>query len=114
MWGECEQEILESLVSEGYSLEEVQKLIRKLRKDRIKTIRAVYWQKIVWGIIIISVGVYLVLSLWPRYQDYPPRTRKGVVFMSATPVVIGIWQLMKGLIGVMTAPNRRDSISDIE
>jgi hypothetical protein len=113
MWGDRDEDILESLGAKGYSIDEARRILREARREREKTIRAVYWPRIAWGLVFIAVGVGLVWLVWFLTEGYTVWSGRAVI-LPAAPVVFGLWRFLSGLIGVMTASSRTGSVAEID
>lgn len=113
MWGDRDEDILESLIAKEYSIDEARRLLREARQERVKTIRAVYWPRIAWGLVFIAIGVGFVWLVWFLTEGYTVWSGRSVI-LPAAPAAFGFWRLLGGLIGVMTASSRTGSVAEIE
>jgi hypothetical protein len=113
MWGDRDEDILESIAAQGFSIDEARSVLSEARREREKTIRAVYWPRIAWGLGFIVVGCGLVWLVWTLTEGYTVWSGRAVI-LPALPVAFGLWRFLGGLIGVMTASSRTGSIAEID
>jgi hypothetical protein len=113
LWGEEKPGILESLRDKGFSENEAESIFNEAHQERIVSIRAIYWKRIVWGLSFIGLGVGLVSGTWFLTEGYTVWSGRAVV-LPAAPVAYGAWKFLNGLIGVCTAGSRSGPVADID
>lgn len=121
MWGEDSEEIIESLIAQGFSAEDAAHLVDLAMRDRVRTIREIFWPRVAWGSLLSVAGAVVFWIGWTLTDfDWVMRTRRAssvafTLFSFPTAAVIyGLWMFSNGLIGVMTASSRTGAIADMD
>ncbi|MBU6327176.1 MAG: hypothetical protein KGQ89_06070, partial [Verrucomicrobia bacterium] len=111
IWGDLDEVILESLAAQVCSIDEASRLLRDERRERVKSIPAIYWPRMTRGLVFIAVGVGLIGLTWTLTKGYTVWSSRAVM-LPAAPAAFGVWRLLGGLIGILTASSRTGSVAD--
>lgn len=114
MWGDRDEDILHDLAAKGISEDYAKVLIEPEKQDRYKTIRAIYGPRIWKGIVLIFLGSLLFWFLKEHYFYRPRGIRRSFSVMSFLPLFYGIFQLLRGVYGVIFYKLITKPIADID
>lgn len=107
-WDEDPKSVFRMLEVNGIVGESAQEMYRKARSDRIASIRAECWRRVLVGIVWLAAGIGVFSMFWFGFGWI---TRSIFVFAGLAGIK-GVWTTIDGLAGVAMAPMKKGSLAN--
>ncbi len=108
LWGEDRASVFDRLRVNGVEGAEAEELYLTAHRERVATFRREYHKRIGLGLLLIAVGFGVLCGSWFGLDFIQGR----LLWICAALIVFGLWKLMNGFIGTLTAGTRPGSVAD--
>lgn len=108
LWGESRELVFDRLRFNGLEGAEAEELYRTAHRERVATFRREYHKRMGLGLLLIAAGVGVLACSWFGLHFILGR----LLWICSALIVFGLWKLLNGVIGTLTAGTRSGSVAD--
>ncbi|NWK57662.1 hypothetical protein HW115_18740 [Verrucomicrobiaceae bacterium N1E253] len=113
MWGDSCEEAIQRLEVNSVPVNLSKRIVQTAWKERVSSIRAIFWKKLILGGLLFSIGALLTIGVYHLSEGYKVWSFKAL-FIPLAPAAYGFWKMMEGFAGIITAGSMTGPVSDIE
>lgn len=108
LWGESRELVFDRLRVNGVEVAEAEAIYLTAHRERVATFRREYHKRIGLGLLLIAGGLGVLGCSWFGLYFIHGR----LLWICSAMMVFGLWKLMNGVIGTLTAGTHPGSVAD--
>jgi len=108
LWGEKREDVYHRMSVNGLTGEGADVLFQHAWADRLQTIRAVYFRRLMLGIALFIAAGIVFVGFWYGLKMIP----KTLLYGCFVAWAIGIWKFVDGITGYLMAHKKEGSVAE--
>jgi hypothetical protein len=108
IWDERKETVMQVIENNGFTGDAGRKIYQKARNERIATIRADCFRKVLNGLLWIVPAVVISCVTWYWFRGIAER----YFLIAPGLLLVGLWRVFDGLLGMLLAPGKKGSVAE--